>query len=195
MWGKLVNSMTTLRRSLRAKFEEVLSSKITYWQERGDDETLGDIADILADATLEMIRKPSFDLKASDPAWALLSGQEVTQEQLDRETLAKEATDSFERDLHFNPLPWSSTKSWEKLEKFVVQEYKKDKQVFFKYDSWRKGKGKYVGALNNKNITQTPESFISCFPDFLAHTEMYPEKKPVQTSFVEEDDNGIPISR
>lgn len=179
--------MATNRRDLRKKFEEILKSWNT-----GDEEVL---AEELADAALEAFRTPKIDLRASDPAWALLSGEGITQEQLDQAKQAEEAKGAFERDLHFNPLPWSSTKDWEKLEKFVIQEFTKDSLIFFKYDSWRKNKGKYAGALNNKNITQSPANFITCFPDFLAHTAMYPEEtKPTQQSFLKTDENDTPMS-
>lgn len=150
--------MSTLRRDLRQKFEKILNDYIASGQTYLGESVPSEVLDKLADAALEAIRKPSFDMSKAGLDWAVLSG-EVTQEAIDQNKLAEEAKGAFERDLHFNPLPWSSTKDWEKLESFVIDQFKKDNQVFFKYDSWRKGKGKFAGALNNKNITQTPSCF------------------------------------
>lgn len=130
-------------------------------------------------------------LSAKSLEFAILAGEEVSEESIDETRKNKEATDAFERDMHFNPLPWSSTNEWQKLGKFVLREFSKDPQAFFKYDSWRKGKGKFVGALNNKQIMTKPTDFIACWPDFLAHTAMYPQReiRPTET-----DENGAPIS-
>jgi len=97
----------------------------------------------------------------------------ANQTEIDANVFAKEAVDNFESCLHFNPLPWSSNREWERFEKFVVDEYRKDAAVWQRYDEWRKDKGKYVGALSNKAIKYRPDDFIACFPDFLAHTVMY----------------------
>jgi len=134
-------------------------------------------------------------LKKSSIEWKILAGAKVNEEDLQGEIIAKEATDDFERSLHFNPLPWDSTKPWEKLKKFVVQEYEKDKTVWRRYDAWRKSDGKYSGAMNNKNISTRPMDFIACFPDFLAHTAMYSRKERVpDEERTDLDDYGAPRS-
>jgi hypothetical protein len=183
--------MTTLKRKLNLRFGEVLHG--FKFAHEISEQTVSDLIEQLSTAALEAFYdKPKIDFAKSDPAWAVLAGKDVDGEEMEKKVAAKEARDAFERDLHFNPLPWYSNLSWEKLAQFVEREYKKDKLVFFKYDSWRKDKGKFAGALNNKNIMQTPTAFITCFPDFLAHTAMYP--KQVEQRPVEIDDNGAPIS-
>ena len=131
-------------------------------------------------------------LAEKDLGSAIQFGEEVTQELIDHSVLVKDATDSFEKDLKFNPLPWSSTKDWEKLSKFVVQEYQKDKLIFAKYKTWQQNDGKYL-AMSNRKIKERPADFVACFPDFLAHSAMY-ETKKVESKPVDIDDNGAPIS-
>ena len=115
----------------------------------------------------------------------------ANQAEVDENVFAKEAVDNFESCLHFNPLPWSSNREWERLEKFVVAEYCKDKNIWQRYDTWRKSDGKYAGALSNKAIKYRPDDFIACFPDFLAHTSMYGKKSGAE---VQVDADGTPIT-
>lgn len=152
--------------------------------------------------------KPSLDDKQISKPTARIDRTEAEQEELDKKKnawlfptsqteideniFAKEATDNFESCLHFNPLPWSSNRDWEKFEKFVIGEYRKDKTVWQRYDEWRKDKGKYVGAMSNKAIKYRPADFIACFPDFLAHTAMY--GKASQPRDIETDSTGAPIT-
>lgn len=160
----------TLRRELRQKFVEILVGTIDHMDGAF---TTDEIAEKLTDAALELrgFSKPAVNLKNADPAWSILAGEAIV-----IDPIIEEAKDAFERGLRFNPLPWGMNKQWDKLEKFVVQEYKKDALIFIKYKTWQEGDGKYV-ALSNRKIKEKPEDFIACFPDFLAHVEMYSKPK------------------
>lgn len=160
----------TLRRELRLKFENVLSETIDHIEGAF---TTSEIVERLVDAALELrgFSKPLVNLKNADPAWSILAGAEIV-----IDPIIEEAKNAFESGMRFNPLPWGMNKQWDKLEKFVVQEYKKDALIFVKYKTWQEGDGKYV-ALSNRKIKEKPEDFIACFPDFLAHVEMYSKPK------------------
>lgn len=178
--------MTTLRRELRLKFTEILkeSDLLIYYSE----DEVSSLAEKLADACVEkdVVQVASGQLPLE---WKILAGMPVTENDLEIGKIKKEAKDAFEQQMNFGTLPWGSTKKWDDLEKFIVQEFQKDPNIFLRYRIWQKGDGKYV-ALSNKKIRENPDHFISCFPDFLAHTAMYRR--------VEKDDdldaNGIPFS-
>lgn len=166
-----------MRRKLRQKFDQVLNKLAEskdYPFKPGET-----VADVLTDAAMEVfMEKPKVDTSKMGLDWKILAGDVITQEQIDNNVLDMEARDTFEKDMGFNPLPWASTKVWEKFGKFVVQEYKKNKLIFAMYKTWQKSdKGKYL-ALSNRSIKQRPEDFIACFPDFLASIEMYPIQMP-----------------
>ena len=173
--------MQTIRRELRLKFLEIVEN---------DNLSPNEMADKLADAALEIRGLQLSQAKAALPLdWKIATGQEITKEDMDKSILSREATNSFEQELHFNPLPWSSNRDWEKFEKWVAEEYTKDRSVWRKYDEWRKGNGKYA-AISNKAIKYHPADFIACFPDFLAHSQMYP-KRDTQPKL---DANDSPMS-
>lgn len=191
--------MTTLRRELRQRIiDELNKLEAEDILDIGFDGSVDKsaVADRLADSVLEVVNKKT-EKPTNDPMWNFLHGIDVTQEEIDDNKLAEEAKQTFEMHMKFNPLPWSSTQAWTKLEKFVVEQYKKDKLIFAKYKTWQQGEGKY-DALSNRKIKERPDDFISCFPDFLAHSAMYgqPEtqKSDQQTQMFATDDNDIPIS-
>jgi hypothetical protein len=116
----------------------------------------------------------------------------ANQAEVDETVFAKEAVDSFESCLHFNPLDWYSNDLWTKFAKFVVAEYKKDVKIWEKYETWRKGEGQYKGAMTNPKIQMNPKVFIaSSFPAFLAHTGLYGKKSGAE---VQVDADGAPIT-
>jgi len=167
----------TIRRELRQKFIEIVEN---------EDLSPNQMADMLADAAIE--------LRAFKTPTARIDRTEEEQEELDRKKTAwlfPASQAEVESCLHFNPLPWSSNREWERLEKFVVAEYRKDKNIWQRYDTWRKGDGKYAGYLSNKAIKYRPDDFIACFPDFLAHTAMYGKKSGAE---VKVDADGAPIT-
>lgn len=135
------------------------------------------------DSSEKPISKPTSRIDRTEAEQAELDEKKnawlfpTSQAEIDENIFSKEAVDNFESCLHFNPLPWSQNRDWEKFEKFVIAEYRKDKTVWQRYDEWRKDKGKFVGAMSNKAIKYRPADFIACFPDFLAHTAMYGEGK------------------
>lgn len=184
--------MTTLRRELRRRFNKTL--EILFNTAGVSEDVREGLCDSLADDAIDVIQ-PKNPIQNLPIEWKIAAGMKVEEEDLQGEIIAKEATDDFERSLHFNPLPWDSTRPWEKLKRFVVQEYEKDKTVWQRYDAWRKSDGKYSGAMNNKNISTRPVDFIACFPDFLAHTAMYSKKERVpDEERTDLDDFGAPRS-
>jgi len=107
--------------------------------------------------------------------WLIANNQPIPQEVLVQAKLAKDATDSFERELHFNPLAWSKNRDWEALQKYVVSIYAADNGVFKKFQEWREGAGKYKGWTNGK-ILQAPRMFIDgAYPEYDA-SQMYAKK-------------------
>lgn len=167
----------TLRRELRLKFFEILSRYLD--NVIIPESNANEMVDQLADVAFELLRsKPVVDLKNSDPAWSILAGVEISEDALRELEVSNDATDSFERELHFNPLPWNSNREWEKFYKFVVDEFKKNPEVWHRYNNWRDEEGKYKGAMTNPKIYAKPSEFMAAsFPAFLAHTAMYAKPK------------------
>lgn len=186
--------MSTIRRDLRQVFETILKS----WNV-SDEEVL---ADDLASAAIDIIRKPTFDLRNSDPAWAILAGKEVDTE---ANIKAKEARDAFEVAFGFNP-PWFENKDWTDFADAIAKVYQEDKatrvkqgNIWSDYCLWRENPqgGKFGKAMSNVSIRKSPRMFIdTALPTFLAASIMSQGKpKPTQPSFIKDDDDGIPISR
>lgn len=173
----------TYRRNLRTTFEEIIKREAVFCSDGLENtspykERIEELAEKLADAAIS-VKKEVFLLKNAGLEWSILAGQDVEQEQIDSVVSGKEATDSFERELHFNLLPWDSTKEWEKLRKFVVKEYSKDSVVWSKYHQWRKAEGQYKGAMTNPRIYGNPSEFMAAsFPAFLSYTSIYESKTP-----------------
>lgn len=190
--------MTTLRRELIQKIKNILIKDAVFCSDGLELETpfegkYQELAEKLADGVLELRafseEKKRDILKKSDPAWSILAGEEISQEAVDAAKAEEDAKTAFERDMKFNPLPWGSTKAWEKLEKFVIREYEKDHSIFARYKSWQMNDGRYV-AMKNNRIRSHPDEFVSNFPDFLAHTAMYGKKE----SSVDTDSKDAPMS-
>lgn len=173
--------MTTYKRDLRTKFEEIIIREAIFCSDGLEltspyKERIEEFAEKLADAAISTRRA---SLEHVGLEWKILGGDPIEQEEIDTTVSDKEATDSFERELHFNPLPWDSTKEWEKLRKFVIKETAKDSSVWKKYNDWRDAEGKFKGGIPNTRIYRNPSEFTSAsFPAFLAHTAMYSPKTP-----------------
>lgn len=173
--------MTTLRREI---IQTVFSLLELAYQDNPPSEEARrynqEQAEKVADAVLELRAfKQKEELAKKSPEAAVLLGLAFGEisEQLDKESTALEA---FERDMKFNPLPWGSTKAWEKLTQFVVQQYENDSNIFFKYKSWQEGDGMFE-AMKNKQIYDSPDKFIATFPDFLK-TLVKHEEEPQEPS-------------
>lgn len=173
--------MTTLRRELRLKFEEIIRQEAIFCSdglelESPYRERIADFATLLTEAAMTvkfMVEdKPKMEreiLKKSDPAWSILAGEDIDTA---ANIAAKEATDAFEKDFGFGTLPWNSDSTWEKFYKFVVRIYLQDKNVWRDYVAWRNDKGKYV-AYSNRKIREAPQAFMDTgYPEFEA-SKMY----------------------
>lgn len=159
--------MTTIRRELRTKFEEVLSGfadKLTLPEREP-------LADLLADAALELRGFKALATDEERPAygldWKLGHDQEVTQHDLD----ALQATDKgcklFESAFGFGKLPWDATPDWTNMRKFVTEIYSRDPLAFGKYIVWRASKEGQYKAMNNKQIRFQPKAFMDTgWPEF-----------------------------
>ncbi len=138
-------------------------------------------------------------LLKSDPAWAILSGENLSQEEIDENNLIQKALETFEIDMNTPKENWSwypartsEDKAWKILREFVVARYKEDPKSFEKYQTWRTNP--YArGAMSNLAIRRSPEEFPASWSDYLAHSAMYPQKAS-QTTFVETDSSGAPKS-
>jgi hypothetical protein len=185
----------TLRRELIQKINSILNAYIETGQGYLGEEMPKEVVENLADAILELraFQRGSEEWKADlrekmskkSLEAAVIMGKNI-EESVEQAMLDDEARSAFERDMSFNPLPWGSSKGWDKLGKFVVTEYEKDSLIFAKYKTWQMNDGKYV-AMKNNRIRSHPEEFVSNFPDFLAHTSMYSKKETVET-----DENNVP---
>jgi hypothetical protein len=97
---------------------------------------------------------------------------------------AKEATDKFEQELAFNPLPWAENAKWTRFQKFVVEEYRKDPACFRYFSSKRTNEGKYTRLPANPKIYGDPDLLIAIWPSLKEKSVSYggdrtlPEQKP-----------------
>ncbi len=151
----------------------------------------------------ERIKKGSKEskkiLQKSDPAWLVLSGENMSQEEIQEEELKRKALEAFEVDMNMPKENWSwyparssEDPAWKLLREFVVEQYKKDKKCFQTYQTWRT-QPFARGAMSNLAIKKNPENFPASWTDFLASNAMY--GKPVQpTRPVDTDENDVPIS-
>ena len=153
--------MTTLRRELRVKFEEVLarfSDKLTLPEREP-------LADLLADAALELRGFKLIEGAGID--WAILAGQDITQEQVKQIQLRDVAPKMFEKALGFSkPLPWWSDKDWTAFGEWVCTEYDKDKMSFGEYNIWRSNQYS-SGKLANTTIRSYPDKFYDSWDMFM----------------------------
>lgn len=179
----------TTRRQLRMEFEKILSPYI-------DDD--GAIATQLADLAVSILQpKPAFDLKSSDPAWAILKGEPITYDGVrENAILEREALESFERCLQL-PGSWqwyggnsSDERALKDLRDFVIETYRKDQDAFTKYQTWRT-QPFARGAMSNLAIKKNPENFRLSWTDYLANST---GTKSVKAPDVQTDDNDIPLT-
>lgn len=191
--------MTTLRRSLRLRFGEVLHG--FKFAHEVDEQIINDLMEQLSDAALTAIKdekRPKINLAKADPFWALVHGEDIEQSALDENKIDALALETFERDMRV-PDNWtwsaargSEDKAWKMLRDFVVKMYREDQLAFQRYQTWRTQP--YArGAMSNLAIKKNPENFPASWSDFLASSAMYGHKN-TPTRPVETDDNGIPLS-
>lgn len=178
--------MTTLRREAKNKIADILDD---YIPAEAIDPATERILDTLSELRgFSFLREDS--MKNAGMEWLIVAGEEVKQEQIDQNVLAMNACNEFEAALNFNPLQWDLNKEWQRLKRFVIEQYEKDSGVFRKYAEWREGQGKFKGAMNNKNILDKPLRFIDLFPSFMASVVL---SRPKSAS-ISKDSNDAPMT-
>jgi len=185
--------MTTIRRELRTKFEELL---IVY-QDRLTVAECEATAELLADAALELRgfkqtdeERPAYNFGLD---WKLGHGQEVTQHDLDAANVIDQGPKMFEKAFGFGTLPWDSTPEWTNLRKFVAEIYSRDKLAFGNYIVWRATEGKYTG-MSNKQIRLNPKVFMDTgWPEFSSAQAPGPQETPAAYKpYVADDSASVP---
>lgn len=173
----------TLRKERREKLDNLFIQEGIYPTSKDDRERL-------IEKVLEAVESRS-EVRGIESA--IFAGRPVTEEDMEEKTI-RAACNEFESALGFGSLPWDSTADWTGLRKFVVKLYQTDAQEFRKFDTWRKGDGKYQGCTN-KSIRENPRIFIDThYPTFKASTAMYKtdETRPEYKPFVPEERNYVP---
>lgn len=189
--------MTTLRRRLRLRFGEILHGY--HFANAIGEQAANELLNQLTDAAAEILNdKSKIDLAKADPAWRILAGEDLSQEEHDAFKLQKDALDTFERDMRVNDgWNWyaaktSEDKAWKLLREFVVKTYQENPKAFEAYQTWRTQP--YArGAMSNLAIKRNPENFPASWSDFLASSAMYGHKNK-QMTLPTTDDNDAPIT-
>jgi hypothetical protein len=129
----------------------------------------------IEERTKHTISQKTIDSINQNPEWNVLHGGTPDLEKIQSR---QEALNSFERDLKFNLLPWSKNPYWERLERFVLKEYARDKNLFKRYAAWRNDEGKFE-AMSNKQIYSNPDQLIATWP-FTEVIQPKPAPRPVE---------------
>jgi hypothetical protein len=125
-----------------------------------------------SETTTETTTLEGNDKKNLPITWKIAGGLPITQDDLDRESIGKIATQTFERAFGFGELPWDSTTVWQKFYKFIVRVYSENPNEFQGYADWRKDRGKY-SAFSNRKIRENPQAFMDTgWPEYDA-SKMY----------------------
>lgn len=125
-------------------------------------------------------------LKTAGLEWLLLSGQPITQDVIDNALAVQNAKNEFEKTFGFGTLPWASSATWTKFEKFIVSLFEKNPGWMKDYVLWRENDGKYK-AFSNRKIRENPAAFMDTgYPEYEAGKmyrktdEQRPEYKPLE---------------
>jgi len=174
--------MTTLRRELRTKFEEILAA----YSDRLTLPEREPLAELLADAALSVSGIANTERKQAiakaSPEWAMLAGVDITPEMADEWKAKTDSQVEFETALGIsNPLHWTKDKDWERFSQWVVARHLEDKDCFKKFQAWRMTP--FVkGAIANTRL----RGFINEFYDSWDMFKMADKTKP--------SDNGRSIN-
>ena len=175
--------MTTLRRELRKKFENIvvdfLGESAAITDVTGDELLLSDeierIVGELADAAIE-VRGIASKIGVVN---AIAAGLPVTDDMVRSESIRDIAPKMFEKALGFRgkPLPWwDGDKEWKALGEWVCDEYQRSKTSFGEYNIWRSDK--YTsGKLPNTRIRTNPELFYDSWDMFMMSREAKAEEQ------------------
>jgi hypothetical protein len=165
----------TMRRELRTAFEEILHRVFNSQTKTYEVES---ISELLADAALQVAgivkHEPPQSLE-----WLIASGAsgEVIDKLLQKEKIAKEATDCFERSLVVNPLPWDKDSKWRRFKNFVIEEHQKDPGAFKRFKVMRDADGKYSKLPSNGRIYDDPDLLIAIWPSLFVKKESVEKKE------------------
>ncbi len=125
--------MTTLRRELRTKFENVLQA----FEDKLSQAERESTAELLADTALEVRGIAILDQPLSIEN-AIAIGAPITTEIVERAQLRDLAPRMFEKALGFSkPLPWWNGKDWTAFGEWVCEQYAESKTSFGEYNIWR----------------------------------------------------------
>lgn len=194
--------MTTIRRTLRLKFNEILDAYLKSSQNYLGEEMPEEILEKLADAALGVLlpkESPSFMTKAGIE-WQILAGVPVEQSQIDAEKLTKEVIDAFEsafgieRPWNWYPDKPSEARVWAEFREYLTKLYVSDHDCFTRYFTWA-AQPFSRGAMSTLGIKRNPQDFPDSFAAFCA-SAMYqkPRKVVPDNERTDLDAGGTPMS-
>jgi len=179
--------MTTLRRELRTKFQDVLNK---HMEDAELVTSMDELCDELADTAIELRGFKMIEGAGVD--WAILAGEDITEGMVKEIQLRDLAPKMFEKALGFSkPLPWWSNKSWTSFGEWVCAEWNKSKISFGEYNIWRNTP--YTkGGLSNTRLRGFVNEFYDSWDMFRMSQpkktdEARPEYKTKKPQF---DDHG-----
>ncbi len=155
--------MQTLRRELRQVTKTLLTKHINnilhHAAEGMVDSALDYAADDIVDAVLKIrgIAKMEDQIKGTD--WMILGGvsSEDIASVIHEEVVAKEKLDHYEREMVYNPLPWTD-KKLERLARFLKKQSLED---IHRFAVWSK---REYSSFSPAKARQFPEQVIELWP-------------------------------
>lgn len=181
--------MTTIRRNLRLKFEELITREAIFCSDGAElefpcKERIEQFAELLADAALEVFeQKPSFNFSKAGIEWSIIANRDITQETQDAAVLEKETIDAFESafsikgNWNWYPSKPQEMRVWEAFREFLVKLYRVDKDCFTKYFTWAH-QPYSRGAMTGRQIKNSPQDFPDAWAAFCAGA-MYQKPRSV----------------
>jgi hypothetical protein len=166
--------MQTLRRELRLKFLDILEGNGIYGSE--------DLSNKLVDAALE-VKGISKVNPGTD--WLIAGG--VSSEEIARlheeELAAKEKLDHYEREMVYNPLPWTD-KKLERLARFLKKQTLED---IHRFAVWSK---REYSSFSPAKARQFPEQVIELWPQACPKVV----ERPIQKTVEKEDETKYVVN-
>lgn len=198
--------MSTLRRNLRLKLEEVIKSEAIFCSDGAElefpcKERIEQFAELLADAALGVFeQKPAFNMSKAGIEWSVLAGAEINQHDVDETVLLKNTIDAFESafsikgNWNWYPAKPQEMRVWENFREFLVKLYRVDKDCFTKYVTWI-AQPYSRGAITGLQIKRNPQDFPDAWASFCMSTKYQPPRQAVPDSErTDLDESGAPRS-